>query len=292
MSTSSVSTFSVQGPDGTLAVRQWGQPGRPVVLCVHGYPDNSSKWEAVASLLADDFHVVAYDVRGAGQSFKPGNTAAYALPRLTEDFRAVIDAVSPDAPVHLVGHDWGSVQCWEFVTDASLTGRIASYTSCSGPCLDHVGHWMRDRLRHPSARGLGQVAMQLVKSWYVYLFHLPWVPELLWRGVFGRHWHLFMRWLERTPVARRAGQTEDGMHGVNLYRANFLPRLLRPGLRVAHAPVQILVPTGDHFVSPALSEDLGRWAPRLRRRELDAGHWVTLKQPALFAQAVREFIAA
>lgn len=73
-------SFEIQGPDGHLAVRQWGQPGRPVVLCVHGYPDNSSKWEAVADLLARDFHVVAYDVRGAGQSFKPGRTDAYALP--------------------------------------------------------------------------------------------------------------------------------------------------------------------------------------------------------------------
>jgi len=282
----------VPGPEGELAVRSWGKPGKPVVLCVHGYPDNSSKWEGVAHMLAEDFHVVAYDVRGAGQSFKPRDTQAYALPRLTEDFRAVMDAVSPHAPVHLVGHDWGSVQCWEFVTDPSLKGRIASYTSCSGPCLDHVGHWMRDRLRQPSARGLGQMGLQLVKSWYVYLFHLPWVPELLWRAVFGRQWHLFMRWMERTPVEPRPGQTDDGLFGVNLYRANFLPRLLKPGLRVAHAPVQVLVPTGDHFVSPSLSEDLGRWAPVLRRREIDAGHWITLKQPELFARAVREFISA
>lgn len=282
----------VPGPEGDLAVRSWGEPGKPVVLCVHGYPDNSSKWEGVAHMLAEDFHVVAYDVRGAGQSFKPRDTQAYALARLTEDFRAVINAVSPHAPVHLVGHDWGSVQCWEFVTDPSLKGRIASYTSCSGPCLDHVGHWMRDRLRQPSARGLGQMGLQLVKSWYVYLFHLPWVPEWLWRTVVGRQWHLFMRWMERTPVAPRPGQTDDGVFGVNLYRANFWPRLSRPGLRIAHAPVQVLVPTGDHFVSPSLSENLERWAPGVQRREIKAGHWITLKQPELFARAVREFILA
>ncbi|MEK8086384.1 alpha/beta fold hydrolase [Aquabacterium sp. A3] len=284
--------LTVQGPDGVLAVRRWGRRDRPVVLCVHGYPDNSSKWEAVATWLANDYQVVAYDVRGAGQSFKPTATQAYALARLTEDFRAVIDAVSPNAPVHLVGHDWGSVQCWEFVTDPSLKGRIASYTSCSGPCLDHVGHWMRDRLRQPSLRGMGQMGLQLIKSWYVYLFHLPWVPELLWRAVLGRQWHLVMRWLERTPVPPRDGQADDGRFGVNLYRANFLPRLMHPGQRVAHAPVQVLVPTGDRFVSPSLSENLDRWAPSLQRHELKAGHWITLKQPELFAQAVRQFISA
>ena len=284
--------ITIPGPDGELAARVWGQEGKPVVVCVHGYPDNSSKWEGVAHLLARDFQVVAYDVRGAGHSFKPRGRQAYALPRLTEDFRAVIDAVSPQAPVHLVGHDWGSVQCWEFVTEPSLKGRIASYTSCSGPCLDHMGHWIRDGLRHPSGRRSAQLLMQLLKSWYVLLFQLPWVPELLWRGVLGPQWHRIMRWLERAPISPRASQADDGVHGLNLYRANVLQRLWRPGLRVAHAPVQVLVPTGDRFVSPSLSENLDRWAPSLQRHELKAGHWITLKQPELFAQAVRQFISA
>lgn len=282
---------TIQGPDGVLALRSWGAPGRPVVVCVHGYPDNSSKWEDVARHLVPDFQVVAYDVRGAGESFTPRDRQGYALPRLTADFRAVIDAVSPGAPVHLVGHDWGSVQSWEFVTDPSLAGRIASYTSCSGPCLDHVGHWMRDQLRHPTPARLGRVGLQALKSWYVYLFHLPWVPEALWRHALGPNWPRLMRLLERTEVTARPTQTTDGVHGIGLYRANMLPRLLRPGARHAHAPVQVLVPTQDRFVSPWLSEDLGRWAPQLQRTEIPAGHWVTLKQPELFAGHVRRFIS-
>jgi pimeloyl-ACP methyl ester carboxylesterase len=283
--------FFVKAPDGMLAAQSWGRTDKPVVVLVHGYPDNRSKWEDVAQILARDYRVVAYDVRGAGASFKPTRRADYKLAKLTEDFRAVIHEVSPTRPVHLVAHDWGSVQSWEFVTDPSLQGRIASFTSCSGPCLDHMGHWMRDRLRRPTPTALWQLGGQLLKSWYVYLFHLPWVPEALWRSVIGPSWPRLMWWLEKTKVSPRATQASDGQHGVGLYRANVLPRLIKPRQRVAHAPVQVLVPTLDRFVSPALSADLGRWVPDLTRKEVKAGHWITLQQPDVFAQLVKNFIA-
>lgn len=282
--------FFVQGPDGQLAVQRWGAAGRPVIVLVHGYPDNRHMWDPVALLLSRQYQVVAYDVRGAGASHKPKRVADYTLAKLTQDFTAVIRAVSPDRPVHLVAHDWGSIQSWEFATEPALKGRIASYTSVSGPCLDHVGHWMRDQLRHPSLSGLGQMAVQLLKSWYVYLFHLPVVPELLWRHVMGPQWPRLMRLLEGTHIAPRATQTEDGALGVNLYRANFISCIFRPRQRVAHAPVQVLVATQDHFVSPALSAKLERWVPQLTRREIKAGHWLTIKQPELFAQAAQSFI--
>ena len=282
----------VQAPGGRIALKRWGTAGQPIIVLVHGYPDNSRKWDAVAQRLCDDFNVVAYDVRGAGESFVPKAVADYTLARLTEDFTAVINAVSPNAPVHLVAHDWGSVQGWEFVTEPALRGRIASYTSCSGPCLDHIGFWVRSRLRHPTPLGLWQLAVQSIKSWYVYFFQLPWLPEVLWRKVLGRHWPSLMRWLEDTVIEPRASQAEDGANGVNLYRANMLARVMRPRERFAHAPVLLLVATQDHFVSPALMVGLARWVPQLTRREVKAGHWVTVKHPELFAEAVREFVGS
>ena len=285
------STTRVQGPEGDLCVHAWGQPHHPTVVLVHGYPDNASKWAGVAQLLSESFHVVAYDVRGAGQSFQPtGGTQAYRLQRLCADFKVVIDVVSSHRPVHLVAHDWGSIQSWEFATEPGLRGRVASYTSMSGPCLDHVGHWFRERLKRPTPRHLAQVLGQLTKSWYIYLFHLPWLPELLWKAWLGPRWHHVMRWLEKIHTHARPTQTRDGLNGVSLYRANFIPALWAPRDRVAIAPVQVLVPTGDHYVSPALSEDLRRWVPRLWRRPIQGGHWLTLHNPEPFAHMVREFI--
>ena len=282
--------FDILGPQGKLRAERWGAPGAPVVVLVHGYPDNREEWRPVAERLARHYQVVAYDVRGAGGSFRPTGRAAYRLDRLTADFKAVIDTVSPDRPVHLVGHDWGSVQCWEFATEPALKGRIASYVSCSGPCLDHAGFWMRSRLQKPTPRHLYQFTMQMLKSWYVYMFQLPWLPEAQWRFFVGRHWPALMKLIEGVEIEARPTQTEDGAHGVWLYRANVFQRMMAPRERYAHAPVLVLVPTQDRFVSPWLSEDLSRWVPQLERQEIRARHWVPISDPEGFAQHVLSFI--
>lgn len=281
--------FVVSAGDVQLACKAWGSPDRPTVVLVHGYPDNSEVWHAVATDLAADFHVVAYDVRGAGDSTTPKGTQAYRLERLSLDFEAVIDTVSPHAPVHLVAHDWGSIQSWESVSDARLAGRIASYTNCAGPCLDHVGHWMRAHIGRPSLASFQASVAQLVRSWYTYFFHLPVLPSLMWRLGLGKAWPALLRRMERVTVAPTATQTSDGVNGVLLYRANFLRRLFRPQARVAHAPVQTLVTLADKYVSPRLSDDLGRWVPLHWRREVRGGHWLPLKNPTLMAAMVREF---
>ena len=285
-------TLVVQGPDGPLMVDRWGQHAgadKPVLVLVHGYPDNRSMWAPVAQALAKDFVVIAYDVRGAGGSFRPKSRRDYRLSQLCQDFTAVIDALSPHAPVHLAAHDWGSVQSWEFATDARLRGRILSFTSCSGPCLDHMGHWVRQQWRRPGLSGWPALARQLLKSWYVFFFHLPVLPELLWYAVSGPAWPLIMRTIERTQLAPRPTQSADGAHGVNLYRANVWSAMVRPRQRVAHCRVQVLVPVHDHFLSPGLSEGLQQWAPRLQRQLLQAGHWLPLAQPERFAKAIASF---
>lgn len=280
----------VQSGSVSLTVETWGDPAHPTVVLVHGYPDNSEVWHEVAPLLARDYYVIAYDVRGAGRSSSPKGMRNYTFARLTDDFIAVIDALSPGKPVHLIGHDWGSIQSWEFVTEARLRGRIASYTSCSGPCLDHVGHWMRARLLRPTPSSLGKMLGQLVRSWYVLLFHLPIVPELSWRLWLGRAWPRVLRRVEKTAIVPRATQTADGVRGVSLYRANFIRSLFTPRKRVAHAPVQVIVPTLDKYVSPALSEDLSRWVPQYWRREVVARHWLPVTHAARLAEMARELI--
>ena len=281
---------TVQSGDVALAVKTWGDPARPTVVLVHGYPDNSEVWHEMAPMLARDYYVIAYDVRGAGQSSAPKGMRNYTFARLTDDFIAVIDALSPSKPVHLIAHDWGSIQSWEFVTEERLRGRIASYTSCSGPCLDHVGHWMRQRLLRPSPSSLGKMLGQLVRSWYVLLFHLPIVPELSWRLWLGRVWPRVLRRVERTTIVPRATQTADGVRGVSLYRANFIRSLFTPRKRYAHAPVQVIVPTLDKYVSPALSEDLSRWVPNYWRREVVARHWLPVTHAGRMAAMARELI--
>ncbi|KAA2259411.1 SDR family oxidoreductase [Solihabitans fulvus] len=263
-------TSSVESGGVRLAVYEEGDSSAPTVLLVHGYPDNSSVWRDVAAELRNRFHVVRYDVRGTGESGQPDGREGYRLDQLAADLAAVARAVSPDAPVHLVGHDWGSVQTWHAVTDPTYASLFASFTSISGSCLDHVGSWMRGRRLRP------QVLRQLAHSWYIGAFHLPVLPELVWRA--------------RPLLARFHANYRDARNGLELYRANMLTATGHPGERRASLPVQQLALTGDPFVTGTHLTMADRWCDRLWRRELHTGHWAPRSHPGAVARLVTEFV--
>ncbi|MEV5887063.1 SDR family oxidoreductase [Streptomyces sp. NPDC052020] len=279
-----------------LCVAETGNARRPTVVLVHGYPDSKEVWSEVAARLADRFHVVLYDVRGHGGSTAPRPLrGGFTLEKLTDDFLAVADAVSPGRPVHLVGHDWGSVQGWEFVTTRRAEGRIASFTSVSGPSLDHFGHWLAERAGRPTPRHIGQLLGQGARSWYVYALHTPVLPELAWRGPLGRRWPGILRRVEKPPADGypTGSLPRDAAHGAWLYRDNVRARLRRPRPDAyAHAPVQLVVPLKDAFLSERLYDGLERWVPDLTRRTLPARHWVPRTRPDLLAGWITEFVTA
>lgn len=283
-------TRRVTSTDGTeLSVHDNGRRTRPTLVAVHGYPDDHTVWDAVADELDDAFHVVAYDVRGAGESDRPSGRGAYRMERLVDDLAAVVDTVSPGAPVHLVGHDWGSVQSWPALSDPRLAGRIASYTSIAGPAPDHAAAWLRRvAVRNPRA-----MLAQLGDSYYLGLFQLPGLPELaIERGLLDR---ALARYTPsgKEPTEpdpdRRARRRADEIAGLQLYRSNLFAWHTTSAQRIT-VPVQVLAPSHDPF----LTVDLQTEAPvpyvkNLRTHVLDAGHWVMREQPALVARYLREF---
>ncbi|MFD9389770.1 SDR family oxidoreductase [Streptomyces sp. NPDC060000] len=283
-----------------LCVAELGDPGQPTVVLVHGYPDSKEVWSEVVSRLADrhGLHVVLYDVRGHGRSGAPKPLrGGFTLEKLTDDFLAVVDAVSPDRPVHLVGHDWGSVQSWEFVTVERTRGRIASFTSMSGPSLDHFGHWINKRLARPTPRRVGQLLGQGARSWYVYLLHTPALPELAWRGPLGRRWPGILRRIEKVPAGDYPTPSlpSDAAHGAWLYRDNVRTRLRHPRPDAhahAHVPVQLVTPSGDRFLSERLYDELEHWVTQLTRRTLPAGHWIPRTRPDRLATWIDDFVAS
>jgi pimeloyl-ACP methyl ester carboxylesterase len=284
----------IQGAGLELFLTERGDPTNPTVVCIHGFPDTSAVWEPIAAALEGQFHVVTYDVRGAGRSDVPTERGQYALPLLAADVEAVIDATSPDRPVHLLAHDWGSIQGWEAVSTERLAGRIASYTSISGPPIDHAALWFR---RHRTRR-IGDVVTalrQAMHSWYIVYFHLPGLPKLMTRNArVQRVWGQALHRMEKAPVDASwpaASFSTDFANGVELYRANIRPRMLHPTLRQASCPVQLIIPLKDRYVTPALLEGLEERAPLMWRRTIDAGHWVVRSQADEIANDVRELVA-
>src|ERR1700742_2387826 len=97
----------ITGAGVELALLEAGDPARPTLVFIHGYPDTKESWDEVMQRLAPRYHVVAYDVRGAGGSGAPRGPKAYDLDRLADDLERVLAESNPAGPVHLVGHDWG-----------------------------------------------------------------------------------------------------------------------------------------------------------------------------------------
>src|SRR5918999_1509136 len=253
----------VESGEVELAVREWGEPDRPAVVLLHGYPDTSAVWTEVAERLAARFHVVAYDIRGAGASTPPRagwakttegvrpDPGGYAMPSLLGDLVAVLDAVRPDGrPVHIVGHDWGALQGWAAVTAPSTRDRIASFTSTVGVSLEHPAPtFERDALT-----GLNLYRANMM------------------RGRLGpRDSHR-----ARAHARGRAGG--GGAGGA------------RPP-RVA-TPVQVVVATRDRYLSPEVARAHAEWADQAWVRQAPAGHWIQLTHPDLLSRWITEFVDA
>ena len=138
--------------------------GDPVVL-LHGFPQRSTSWRLVAPLLHDaGLRTFAMDQRGYAPRARPRRRRDYRLDEMVADAGVLVDAIGGTA--HVVGHDWGGAVGW------GLAGQrpeaVATLTSVSTP---HVDAFLRAALR----------SRQILSSWYMLLFQLPFLPELLGR---------------------------------------------------------------------------------------------------------------
>jgi pimeloyl-ACP methyl ester carboxylesterase len=268
---------TVASSGARLAVFEYGRepgPGVPTLVLVHGYPDDHRVFLPAISELAGTHHVVAYDTRNAGLSSATEKPAQFTLRVLLDDLFAVLDAVAvPD--IHLVGHDWGSIQGWAGVQDPRSAGRIGRFTSISGPDLRHVRRWVLERLRKP--RAWPQLLGQLLRSSYVGVFQVPLLPETLWR--------LFLKRGYEKTAGRDVG--DDPVRGLALYRANIFAAHQPPRSSRVAVPVHVVVPVRDPFVSPSLVDGLEAWVDDLTVTRVDSGHWWPAVRPKDFAELLK-----
>ena len=289
----------ITASDGvTLAVHRYTEidSQRPTILAIHGYPDNHHVWDGVAEELGRRyparFNVVAYDVRGAGESSCPASRSGYRFPQLVSDVGAVIDSLGVGR-AHLLAHDWGSIQAWAAVTDESVMGKIASFTSISGPHLQYAGRFLRSA-RTP--RAAGQVARQLASSGYIGFFLCPVLPEAAARsGLLAKIVEASER-IGRSSARSQRPATQrsigDYVNGLHLYRQNMLASVLaRPSqLPQAGVPVQVLVPRKDIFVTPALQRFTAAIPSGGRVIPIEGGHWVVTSRPDVVARLTGEWV--
>jgi pimeloyl-ACP methyl ester carboxylesterase len=255
----------------TLHVTRAGPPHRPAVVLLHGFPEDARTWRRqIPPLVRAGFQVLAPDLRGYHRSDRPRERAAYHLRHLVADVAAVVRA-SGQARAHVVGHDWGGIIAWTFAGQyPALLDRLVILNA------PHMAVYTEKVWR----------TSQLLRSWYVGFFQLPWLPE---RAVAAWNYRALRRALERTPArpgayspeeieAYVAAMSQPGAlkAAIDYYRENMRSDALELA-RSARTSAPTLVVWGerDPALSVQLLDGLERFAPNLRlHRIADAGHWV------------------
>ncbi len=142
-----------------------GIGGSKFALLLHGFPESNLSWRfQIPFLVAQGYEVWAPNLRGYGQSSRPLGVQSYQISHLLADVAGLMDAGAQGRPVTLMAHDWGAIIAWTFAADQVRP-------------LDKL---VIMNVPHPARMGEGlRTWRQIKKSWYIYFFQLPWLPEAL-----------------------------------------------------------------------------------------------------------------
>jgi epoxide hydrolase 4 len=277
-------TLEFQIGDLRLHAKAHGAAGAPVVLLLHGFPEFWRGWiNQIESLASAGFRVVVPDQRGYNSSSKPESVKSYALAELASDVIAIADQLNQEQ-VFLAGHDWGAAVAWGVAL--LHPKRIAKLAILNVP--------------HPSVmkRHLRKDPRQMRRSWYIFFFQLPWLPELLFRawnfrlGVSAllrssRPGTFSQQALEEYRAVWSQPGALTGM--IHWYRAAFrFPAAFTD--RTVRVPTRILWGERDPFLGAEMAEESLRCcASGELIRFPQASHWLQHEYPEQVSRQLIQF---
>jgi pimeloyl-ACP methyl ester carboxylesterase len=256
----------------------------PLVVLLHGFPECWYEWHYVMPKLAEQFRVVAVDMRGYNMSDKPKGVHAYSANLVAQDIVSLVEALGEER-AHIVGHDWGGGIAWHI--GVNYPERVDRLVVINAP--HPVAYW-REVLK----------GEQLLRSYYIFLFQLPVLPEAILR--------LTLRRNLSSSVAVPGAFSEEALDVyqnnisqpgaatamLNYYRATVRESLslTRQDNRTITVPTMLLWGMKDFALVPGLTEGLDEWVPGIRvERNEESGHWVPEEKPGWVADKLREFLA-
>lgn len=264
-----------------------GPPDGPLLILLHGFPELWYGWRnQLEPFAAAGFRVLAPDQRGYNLSDKPRGVAAYGLDRLAGDVVGLIDEAGREK-AYLVGHDWGgAVAWWTAITHPQRLERLA---------LLNVPHPLVMR------RALRRNRVQRRRSWYMFFFQLPWLPErFLRRHDFAKAAAALTRTSRPGAFAgadlgryRAAWAQPGALTGmVNWYRAMVRAMPARPRSLRVRVPTLLIWGARDRFLGRELAQPSIELCDDGRLVFLeDATHWVQHEEPGLVNCLIADFFA-
>jgi pimeloyl-ACP methyl ester carboxylesterase len=260
----------------------------PLVVLLHGFPEFWYSWRHQIGALANaGFHVVAPDMRGYNLSDKPRGWRAYDAAHLAADVAGLVRHFGADR-AHVVGHDWGAAVAYSTaMLHPEVVDRLAILNA---PHPARLLAGFRDR-------------RQLRKSWYMFFFQLPWLPERMVRrdsyAFFKRGFRADARHafpdeeIERYVEAwERPGAITSA---INYYRAALRqsPSRALARMRPIQSPTLVIWGEADRYLGSELAEPDRKLVPDVRVERLPGvSHWVQVDAPERVNELLLEFLAS
>jgi pimeloyl-ACP methyl ester carboxylesterase len=299
-----IDTFDAALPHGiTLNCRATGQPGAPVLLFLHGFPEAAFVWDEVLEHFGGRYRCVAPNLRGFGPSSAPAEAEQYRVKHLMADLQALIAQLGGGPIEALVAHDWGGAIAWTLAAlHPELMKRLVIVNS------PHPATFLRELKYNPE---------QQEASSYMNFLCRPDAEKLLAENDYARMWPMFERmgaadtkrqgggWL--TPAVRdqyRAIWDAGLTGGCNYYRASPLrpPTPQDSSVMKIEFPaefVTVKIPTlvvwaeDDIALPKSLVDGLDDFVPDLRLvRVPGATHWIIHERPGFVAAEIGKHLEA
>ncbi len=299
-----VQTFQHTLPNGiTLSCRATGEPGRPLMVFLHGFPEAAFIWDPLLEYFAQPehggFRCVAPNLRGFEQSSSPTEVASYKPQLLVQDIQQLAATESADGRIDtLVAHDWGGAFGWGYAN--AFPAQVGRLVIINSP---HPGTFARELTHNP--------AQQKASAYMNFLAH-PKAEAMLAEDDYRRMWPFFLGmkagadgfgWLTDAVKDQYREVWNAGLTGAcNLYRvtpmkpavpgqpAPPIPMLPRERLTI-NVPTFVFWALDDAALLPGLLVGLEDYVPRLEIRKVpDATHWIVHEQPQLVASEIEAFI--
>lgn len=258
-----------------------------VIVFLHGFPESHYSWRHQLDSLSTEFRCIAPDMKGFGRSEKPRK--GYEIHMLSEDIYLLAENLSLKKFV-LCGHDWGGVIAWDFAY--RFPEKVKGLIIMNAP---HPLDYIREVFTNPS---------QFLKSWYVFFFQIPFVPEAL---LSPNNCEPLIKLVkasikkkdcfreEDVDVLRREISREGALKcGISYYRNAIKSILKWRNLYRKKISIPIAVIWGKH--DAFLSYNLARRAAEKTEKKCvlkvieEAGHWVQQEAPREVTAVIEEFV--
>ncbi|VDM26241.1 unnamed protein product [Toxocara canis] len=263
-----------------------GDMDHPLMLMIHGFPEFWYSWRYQIRYFQKDHHVVAVDMRGYNESDKPEGVEQYDSSLIAKDIKELIRALNHERAV-LVAHDWGAAIAWRVAGEYPEVVEKLIVLNCPHP-LTFV-----ELIRTSFA--------QVRKSWYMFLFQIPWLPEYMWKANDYKMLKNALR-SEATGIKKKEHFTDEDEKAwlftfsqpnaftapINFYRAS--RRLQMPSSPVKPKTL-IIWGTEDAFIEKCAAEMSTKYCEVAQVHFINgASHWVQQDEPDAVNECIDKFL--